>query len=83
MRNPDYGDLRTGLRQPSDIGGALNAGLGAILVRTGKYRSERVHESGIEPTAVVDSIADVPDLIGCSPTGPRRSIAAQHGEPGP
>lgn len=49
----------------SDIGGALNAGLRAILVRTGKYRPERVLESGIEPTAVVDSIAGVPDLIGC------------------
>jgi ribonucleotide monophosphatase NagD (HAD superfamily) len=49
----------------SDIGGALNAGLQAILVRTGKYREERVGESGIQPTAVVDSIADVPELLGC------------------
>jgi HAD superfamily hydrolase (TIGR01458 family) len=49
----------------SDIGGALNAGLQAILVRTGKYREERVAESGIQPTAVVDSIADVPELLGC------------------
>jgi HAD superfamily hydrolase (TIGR01458 family) len=49
----------------SDICGALNAGLGAILVRTGKYRLERFRESGVEPTAVVNSIADVPDLIGC------------------
>ena len=49
----------------SDIGGALHAGLQAILVRTGKYREERVAESGIQPTAVVDSIADVPELLGC------------------
>ena len=49
----------------SDIGGALQAGLQAILVRTGKYREERVTESGIQPTAVVDSIADVPELLGC------------------
>ena len=48
----------------SDIGGALNAGLRAILVRTGKYHEEHVRESGIEPTAVVDSIADVPQLLG-------------------
>jgi HAD superfamily hydrolase (TIGR01458 family) len=48
----------------SDIGGALGAGLDAILVRTGKYREERVRDSGIEPTAVVDSIADVPALLG-------------------
>ena len=49
----------------SDIGGALRAGLAAILVRTGKYREEQVRESGIEPTEVVDSIADVPRLLGC------------------
>jgi HAD superfamily hydrolase (TIGR01458 family) len=34
----------------SDIGGALRAGLAAILVRTGKYREDRVRESGIQPT---------------------------------
>ena len=49
----------------SDIGGALRAGLAAILVRTGKYREARVRESGIEPTYVVDSIANLPPLVGC------------------
>ena len=48
----------------SDIGGALRAGLDAILVRTGKYREDRLRESGIQPTRVVDSIADVPPLLG-------------------
>ena len=48
----------------SDIGGALRAGLAAILVRTGKYRTEALEQSGLEPTAVVDSIADVPALFG-------------------
>ena len=47
----------------SDIGGAVSAGLAAILVRTGKYRADHVRESGIEPTYVVDSIADVPPLL--------------------
>jgi HAD superfamily hydrolase (TIGR01458 family) len=47
----------------SDIGGALGAGLQAILVKTGKYRAERVRDSGIEPSAVVDSIADLPGLL--------------------
>jgi len=47
----------------SDIGGALRAGLAGILVRTGKYREEQVRESGLQPTAVVDSIADVPKLL--------------------
>jgi HAD superfamily hydrolase (TIGR01458 family) len=47
----------------SDIGGALTAGLRAILVQTGKYREEHVRESGIEPTAIARSIADVPELL--------------------
>jgi HAD superfamily hydrolase (TIGR01458 family) len=48
----------------SDIGGALDAGLAGILVRTGKYREDALERSGIEPTAVVDSIADVPGRLG-------------------
>jgi len=47
----------------SDIGGALSVGLQAILVRTGKYREDRVRESGIEPSSVIDSIADLPELV--------------------
>jgi HAD superfamily hydrolase (TIGR01458 family) len=47
----------------SDIGGALSAGLAAILVRTGKYREEALGASGIEPTATVATIADVPALL--------------------
>ncbi len=48
----------------SDIGGALDAGLEGILVRTGKYREDAVQRSGIKPTAVVASIVDVPALLG-------------------
>ena len=47
----------------ADIGGALDAGLTGILVRTGKYREGLVREAGIEPTATVDSIAEVPELL--------------------
>ena len=47
----------------SDIGGAQRAGLGGILVRTGKYRADAVAASGIRPLATVDSIADVPALL--------------------
>jgi HAD superfamily hydrolase (TIGR01458 family) len=50
----------------ADVGGAMDGGLAGILVRTGKYREGLVRETGIEPTATVDSIADVPDLIGAS-----------------
>ena len=48
----------------SDIGGALRAGLAAILVRTGKYREDHVRASAVQPTLVIDSIADVPPLLG-------------------
>jgi HAD superfamily hydrolase (TIGR01458 family) len=48
----------------TDIGGALAAGLLAVLVRTGKYREDFVRESGIEPTETIDSIADLPALLG-------------------
>jgi HAD superfamily hydrolase (TIGR01458 family) len=48
----------------SDIGGALRAGLDTILVRTGKYHEQHVRASGIQPTIVVGSIADVPTLLG-------------------
>lgn len=41
----------------------MRAGLAGILVRTGKYRKDAVLRSGVEPTATVDSIADVPSLL--------------------
>jgi HAD superfamily hydrolase (TIGR01458 family) len=47
----------------ADVGGAMEAGLAGILVRTGKYREDLVRETGIEPTGTVDSVADVPDLL--------------------
>jgi phospholysine phosphohistidine inorganic pyrophosphate phosphatase len=47
----------------SDVGGALAAGLAGVLVRTGKFRDDAVRTSGVEPTATVDSIADVPALL--------------------
>jgi HAD superfamily hydrolase (TIGR01458 family) len=47
----------------TDVGGALGAGLAGILVRTGKYREDALRVSGITPTEIVDSIADVPALM--------------------
>lgn len=46
-----------------DIGGALAAGLEAVLVRTGKYRPDAAAAAGIEPTATIDSIAELPRLL--------------------
>lgn len=48
----------------TDIGGALDAGIAAVLVRTGKYREDFVRDSGIEPTATIDSVAELPELLG-------------------
>ena len=48
----------------SDIGGAQDAGLAGVLVRTGKYREDAVRASGIAPAATVDTIAEVPGLLG-------------------
>ena len=47
----------------SDIGGAVSAGLAGILVRTGKFRADALRRATPQPTAVVDSIADVPSLL--------------------
>ena len=48
----------------SDVDGALTAGLAAVLVRTGKYTPDAARGSGVEPTATIDSIADLPNLLG-------------------
>jgi HAD superfamily hydrolase (TIGR01458 family) len=47
----------------ADVGGAIGAGLSGILVRTGKYRPELVEAAGVTPTAIVDSIVEVPGLL--------------------
>lgn len=46
-----------------DIGGGMDAGLIGILVRTGKYREAMMRRSAIKPSAIIDSIADLPGLI--------------------
>jgi HAD superfamily hydrolase (TIGR01458 family) len=46
----------------ADIGGAAALGMHTILVRTGKFRDDAGAWSA-QPEAVVDSIADVPDLV--------------------
>jgi phospholysine phosphohistidine inorganic pyrophosphate phosphatase len=46
----------------ADVGGAMAAGLPGVLVRTGKYRQDAV-SARVTPTAIVDSIEDVPRLL--------------------
>lgn len=48
----------------ADVGGAIDAGLKGVLVRTGKYRGEELQASPVTPTVVVDSIADVAQVPG-------------------
>ncbi|MDZ4098659.1 MAG: TIGR01458 family HAD-type hydrolase [Methylophilaceae bacterium] len=47
----------------SDVGGAQQAGLTGILVRTGKYRQSYADASAIKPDRVIDSIKDLPALL--------------------
>jgi HAD superfamily hydrolase (TIGR01458 family) len=47
----------------ADIGGAIDAGLRGVLVRTGKYRKDTLEGSEVTPTHVVDSIAKIPSLF--------------------
>jgi HAD superfamily hydrolase (TIGR01458 family) len=43
----------------NDIAGAQAVGIRAVLVRTGKYREDKVTRSGVTPDAVIDSIGDL------------------------
>ena len=47
----------------SDVGGAQRAGMQGVLVKTGKYRPELVARSSVQPDAVLESIADLTQLI--------------------
>jgi HAD superfamily hydrolase (TIGR01458 family) len=48
----------------SDVGGGQAVGLTGILVRTGKFRQEYVSKSPVCPDYVIDSVADLPQLLG-------------------
>lgn len=47
-----------------DVGGAQQAGLIGVLVKTGKYRQEYASSSSVKPDALIDSIAQLPRLLG-------------------
>jgi HAD superfamily hydrolase (TIGR01458 family) len=47
----------------SDIGGAQQAGIKGVLVRTGKYRAAYAEASSIKPDLVLGSIADLPKIL--------------------
>lgn len=47
----------------SDIRGAQLHGLRTVLVRTGKFRPDVYERSGVRPTALLSSIADLPEWL--------------------
>ena len=47
----------------TDIGGARTMGMQGILVRTGKYRKDAVDNAVIKPGCVIDSIAQLRDIL--------------------
>ncbi len=47
----------------TDIAGAKRAGLTAILPQTGKFRQEHVGSAEIKPDVIIESIADLPELL--------------------
>jgi HAD superfamily hydrolase (TIGR01458 family) len=47
----------------SDVGGAKGLRMGAILVRTGKFREEALAHAEWKPDAVLDSVADLPAFL--------------------
>jgi HAD superfamily hydrolase (TIGR01458 family) len=47
----------------TDVGGAQNAGMKGVLVKTGKYREEIVEMSQVRPDLILKSIADLGDHL--------------------
>ncbi len=47
----------------NDVGGAQEAGMLGVLVRTGKYREEALQGSGVTPDVVADSVAGLQALL--------------------
>ena len=48
----------------ADVGGGQQAGLKGVLVKTGKYRQSYAESSMIKPDLIIDSIADLPKVLG-------------------
>lgn len=60
LRLPPANIAMVGDDLEADIGGALGAGMHAVQVRTGKYRAGDEAATDCQPTARLDSIADLP-----------------------
>ena len=47
-----------------DIGGGQLVGLKGVLVKTGKYRQNYAEASAVKPDLIINSIADLPKVLG-------------------
>jgi len=47
----------------TDIAGAQQTGMQGILVRTGKYREDAVRSASVTPSQIIDSIADIGEIL--------------------
>jgi len=47
----------------TDAKGAKQAGMTGILVRTGKFREDLLHNSAVVPDMIIGSVADLPDIL--------------------
>ena len=47
----------------ADVAGGMALGMKGILVRTGKFRQEELARSCVRPDAVIDSLAEIPQLL--------------------
>lgn len=48
----------------NDVGGGQAAGFKGVLVKTGKFRQHALESSNITPDAIIDSIANLPEILG-------------------
>lgn len=48
----------------NDVAGAQNLNIPGLLVRTGKFRPHLLEKSEVQPDAIIDSIAALPDWLG-------------------
>ena len=67
----------------TDVLAAQAMGIGGVLVRTGKFTEAALRAAGGRPDHVIDSVADLPALLGISAAaGPSASGGASGGERG-
>jgi phospholysine phosphohistidine inorganic pyrophosphate phosphatase len=47
----------------ADVGGGHAVGAKTVLVRTGKFTPQALAAAAVQPDAILDSVADLPDAL--------------------